>query len=382
MVQSSNTTNMKVLVTGANGFIGKNLSIWLKRNDIDVLAIDIDNLSKLDEYALQADFIVHLAGINRPMDVKEFYGGNLNSIVKLVDILKNNKKKTPILLSSSTQAECDNDYGKSKKMGEDFLFDYQNKTGNPVYIYRFQNVFGKWCRPNYNSVVATFCYNIANGLDISVNNPNIVKEFVYIDDICKTILDLIKSEDYKGSNKILTIKPSYLLSIGELANIIKSFKESRDNLIVPNMDNGIVSKLYATYLSYLPTNQFIYDLNMHVDNRGSFTEFIKTLNSGQVSVNVGKPGIVKGNHFHHTKNEKFLVVKGTCSIKFRKIDSEDVIEYIVSGDKLQVVDIPIGYTHSITNIGQDDSITIMWASESFDPNNPDTYFEEVVISGK
>ena len=373
---------MKVLVTGANGFIGKNLSIWLKRNDIDVLAIDIDNLSKLDEYALQADFIVHLAGINRPMDVKEFYDGNLNSIVRLVEILKSNKKKTPILLSSSTQAECDNDYGKSKKMGEDFLFDYQNKTGNPVYIYRFQNVFGKWCRPNYNSVVATFCYNIANGLDISVNDPDIVKEFVYIDDICKTILDLIKSEDYKGSNKILTIKPSYLLSIGELANIIKSFKKSRDNLIVPNMDNGIVSKLYATYLSYLPTNQFIYDLNMHVDDRGSFTEFIKTSNSGQVSVNVGKPGIVKGNHFHHTKNEKFLVVKGTCSIKFRKIDSEDVIEYIVSGDKLQVVDIPTGYTHSITNIGQDDSITIMWASESFDPNNPDTYFEEVVISGK
>lgn len=376
MVQSSNTTNMKVLVTGANGFIGKNLSIWLKRSDIDVLAIDIDNLSKLDEYALQADFIVHLAGINRPMDVKEFYDGNLNSIVRLVEILKNNKKKTPILLSSSTQAECDNDYGKSKKMGEDFLFDYQNKTGNPVYIYRFQNVFGKWCRPNYNSVVATFCYNIANGLDISVNDPNIIKEFVYIDDICKTILDLIKSENYKGSNKILTIKPSYLLSIGELANIIKSFKESRDNLVVPNMDNGIVSKLYATYLSYLPTNQFIYDLNMHVDNRGSFTEFIKTLNSGQVSVNVGKPGVVKGNHFHHTKNEKFLVVKGTCSIKFRKIDSEDVIEYIVSGDKLQVVDIPTGYTHSITNIGQDDSITIMWASESFDPNNPDVYFEE------
>ena len=382
MVQSNNTTNMKVLVTGANGFIGKNLSIWLKRNDIDVLAIDIDNLSKLDEYALQADFIVHLAGINRPMDVKEFYDGNLNSIVRLVEILKNNKKKTPILLSSSTQAEYDNDYGKSKKMGEDFLFDYQNKTGNPVYIYRFQNVFGKWCRPNYNSVVATFCYNIANGLDISVNDPNVVKEFVYIDDICKTILDLIKSEDYKGSNKILTIKPSYLLSIGELANIIKSFKKSRDNLIVPNMDNSIVSKLYATYLSYLPTNQFIYDLNMHVDNRGSFTEFIKTLNSGQVSVNVGKPGVVKGNHFHHTKNEKFLVVKGTCSIKFRKIDSEDVIEYIVSGDKLQVVDIPTGYIHSITNIGQDDSITIMWASESFDPNNPDTYFEEVVISGK
>ena len=373
---------MKILVTGANGFIGKNLSIWLKRNDIDVLAIDIDNLSKLDEYALQADFIVHLAGINRPMDVKEFYDGNLNSIVKLVDILKNNKKKTPILLSSSTQAEYDNDYGKSKKMGEDFLFDYQNKTGNPVYIYRFQNVFGKWCRPNYNSVVATFCYNIANGLDISVNDPNVVKEFVYIDDICKTILDLIKSENHKGSNKILTIKPFYLLSIGELANIIKSFKESRNNLIVPNMDNGIVSKLYATYLSYLPTNQFIYDLNMHVDNRGSFTEFIKTSNSGQVSVNVGKPGVVKGNHFHHTKNEKFLVVKGTCSIKFRKIDSEDVIEYIVSGDKLQVVDIPTGYTHSITNIGQNDSITIMWASESFDPNNPDTYFEEVVISGK
>lgn len=375
-------TNMKVLLTGSNGFIGKNLSLWLKRSDIEVLGIDIDNLHLLDEYALQADFIVHLAGINRPMDVKEFYDRNLNSIVKLVEILKKNKKRTPILLSSSTQAECDNDYGKSKKMGEDFLFDYQKETGNPVYVYRFQNVFGKWCRPNYNSVVATFCYNVAHGLDINVNDPDVVKDFVYIDDICKTIVNLIRSNNYIGSKEILTIKPSYLLSIGELSGIIKSFKRSREDLIVPNMDGGIISKLYATYLSYLPTDEFIYDLNMHVDNRGSFTEFIKTPNRGQVSVNIGKPGIVKGNHFHHTKNEKFLVVKGTCSIKFRKIDSKDVIEYIVSGDKLQVVDIPTGYTHSITNIGQDDSITIMWASEPFDPNNPDTYFEEVIKDGR
>lgn len=374
------TKKMKVLITGSNGFIGKNLSIWLKRNDIDVLGIDVDNLSKLEEYALQADFIVHLAGINRPLNAEEFYDGNLNSVVKLVDILKRHHKIVPILLSSSTQAELDNDYGKSKKMGEDFLLEYQKETHNPVYIYRFQNVFGKWCKPNYNSVVATFCYNIARGLPITINDPSVMKEFVYIDDICEDILKLIKSNHWMGSNKICYVKPSYLMSIGELAHMIQLFKESRRTLRVPMMDSNINSKLYATYLSYLDENDFAYDLNMHVDNRGSFTEMLRTAHAGQVSVNVGKPGIVKGNHYHHTKNEKFLTVKGICSIKFRKIGTDKVIEYIVSGDKLQIVDIPVGYTHSITNIGNEDSITIMWASEGYDPNHPDTYFEEVEIN--
>lgn len=373
---------MKVLITGSKGFIGKNLSMWLKESDIDVLGVDVDNLFNLEEYVLQADFIVHLAGINRPLDNKEFYDGNTNSIVKVVEILKNSNKQTPILLSSSTQAELDNDYGKSKKMAEDYLFEYQRYSGNPVYIYRFQNVFGKWCKPNYNSVVATFCYNIARGLDINVNDPGVIKEFVYVDDICKEIVKLIKNGEYRGSDQILTIKPSYLISIGQLAHIIKSFKMVRDNKIIPMMDNDINSKLYATYLSYLPEKEFAYDLDMHVDNRGSFTEIFKTAHAGQISVNVGKPNVIKGNHYHHTKNEKFLVVKGTCSIKFRKLGTDKIIEYIVSDKELKVVDIPTGYTHSITNIGSEDSVTIMWASEPFNKDNPDTYFEEVIKDGK
>lgn len=369
---------MKVLITGVKGFIGKNLALRLKEQGIEVLPIDKDNLAELDDFVKKADFCVHLAGVNRPLDPQEFYDGNANLTYRLVESIKQSGKSLPVLFASSTQAALDNDYGKSKKMAEDYLFAFQKETGNPVYVYRFQNVFGKWCRPNYNSVVATFCYNIAHDLPIQVADPLAKREFVYIDDIGDTVIDLIKGGDYKGSANILSIKPSYEKTIGEIADMILSFKDSRNNLLLPDQEDEFSKKLYATYLSYLPEDTgFAYELNSHIDNRGSFTEFFRTNGYGQVSVNVSKPGITKGNHYHHTKNEKFLVVKGTCSIKFRKVGEDKIYEYICSGDKLVVVDIPCGYTHSITNIGTEDSVTIMWASELFDPSKPDTIYEEV-----
>lgn len=367
----------KILVTGSNGFIGKNLCLRLKEAKYEVLQIDIDNLSDLEDYIAKADFCIHLAGINRPLNPKEFYDGNANLTYRLIELIKKANKKLPIAFASSTQAALDNDYGKSKKMAEDYLLSFQKETGNPVYVYRFQNVFGKWCRPNYNSVVATFCYNIAHDLPIKVNDPSITKEFIYIDDICDTLIKLIESNG-SGNESLLSISPSYIKSIGEVANLIQSFKDSRTNLMLPYQGDEFAKKLYATYLSYLPEETgFAYPLNSHVDNRGSFTEFYRTDGYGQLSVNISKPGITKGNHYHHTKNEKFLVVKGTCSIKFRKIGDSNVYEYVCSGDNLTVVDIPCGYTHSITNIGTEDSVTIMWASELFDPNKPDTIYEEV-----
>lgn len=374
---------MKVLVTGANGFIGKNLCGMLINRGHEVLKIDIDNLDKdLENYIKEASFICHLAGVNRPLSKEEFYDGNFNSTVRITDLLIKYNLKTPIMLSSSTQALFDSDYGKSKKRAEDYLFNFRKEHGNQVYVYRFHNVFGKWCRPNYNSVVATFCYNIAHDLEIKINDESAEITFVYIDDICKTICDIIDGNIKLDSTPILYIKPIYNVKLGHLANLIKSFKESRKKLSLPKFDDEFVSKLYATYLSYLPENDFSYDLDMHIDDRGSFTEFLRTDDAGQVSINVGKPGIVKGNHYHNTKNEKYLVVKGTCSIKFRKINDDKIIEYITSDKKLEVVDIPVGYTHSITNIGNEDSVTVMWASEPFNKDNPDTYFEEVLKNGK
>jgi UDP-2-acetamido-2,6-beta-L-arabino-hexul-4-ose reductase len=369
---------MKILVTGSNGFIGKNLVEFLERHDVDVLCFDIGTFEPLESLVSKSDTIVNLAGVNRPLTSSEFYDGNVNFVVRLVDAIKKTKRKIPVILSSSIQATQNNDYGKSKKMAEDYLLDFQSKTGNPIYIYRFQNVFGKWCRPSYNSVVATFCYNIANGLPISVNNPNAEIDFVYIDDIVKTIFSLINSGNLVGSASILSVNPSYRETIGHLASLITSFKTSRVNLVVPSQDGGFSSKLYATYLSYLNPQDFSYSLLSHNDNRGSFTEFLRTSNAGQVSINVIKPGVTKGNHYHNTKNEKYLVASGKCSIKFRKIGTENIIEYIVDSNELKVVDIPTGYTHSITNIGKTDSVVIMWASEPFDPKNPDTYAEEVI----
>ena len=369
---------MKVLVTGAKGFIGKNLIVELRnQNYTEIFKYDIDtDLASLDEYCKDADFVYHLAGVNRPKEQSEFMEGNFGFTSTLLDILKKHKNTCPVMLSSSIQAELDNPYGKSKKAGEDLLFDYGKKTGAKVLVYRFPNVFGKWCRPNYNSAVATFCNNIAQELPIQVNDPNAVMNLVYIDDVVRELISALDGkENYAGN--FCKVPVAYNTTLGRIVELIYSFKSSREERSVPDMSDEFTKKLYSTYLSYLPKDQFSYPLKTNVDNRGSFTEFIKTTDRGQISVNISKPGITKGNHWHHSKNEKFLVVSGEGVIRFRRIGTEEVIEYYVSGDKLTVVDIPTGYTHNIENLGNSDMVTIMWANECFNPERPDTYFLEV-----
>lgn len=365
---------MKILVTGSNGFIGKNLCLFLKQSNYEVIPFDKDTKESLETLVSRCDFVMHLAGVNRPKDNSEFISGNTGLTGELIELLKKDNRKIPLLISSSIQATRDNPYGKSKKEAEDLVFKYGQETGAPVYVYRLDNAFGKWCRPNYNSVVATFCYNIANNLDITINDPNALIKFVYIDDICESFISCINKE---STNEYLSVTPSYEITLGKLAELLYSFKESRNNLEVPLMKDGFEKKLYSTYLSYLPEGNFSYLLNAHSDARGSFTEFLRTDDKGQVSVNISHPGIVKGNHYHHTKNEKFLVVKGKGIIRFRKVGDTKVIEYPVSDEKLEVVDIPTGYTHNIENVGEEDMITIMWANEVFDPDHPDTFYEEV-----
>ncbi|ANE88291.1 capsular biosynthesis protein [Bacillus cereus] len=369
---------MKILVTGAKGFLGKNLVAELKNQgykDIFEFSRE-DDITLLERYTKECDFVFHLAGVNRPKDENEFMEGNAGFTSQLLNLLKESVNKAPVLITSSIQAENNNPYGKSKKAGEELLFEYAKETGSKAYIYRLPNLFGKWSKPNYNTVVATFCHNIARGLDIQVNNPDVELNLCYIDDVLE--------EFFKALNHTPTIQDDYCfvpvthnIKLGELANVIKSFKEGRENLSISNMGDALTKKLYSTYLSFLPEDKFVYDLKMHSDHRGSFTEFIRTPERGQVSINISKPGITKGNHWHHTKNEKFLVVSGEGLVRFRNIDSDDIIEYRVSGEKLQVVDIPIGYTHSIVNVGENDLVTVMWVNECFDPEKPDTYFLEV-----
>jgi UDP-2-acetamido-2,6-beta-L-arabino-hexul-4-ose reductase len=294
----------------------------------------------------------------------------------LLELLKKHNNKAPVLITSSIQAERDNAYGISKKAGEDLLFNYSKESGVKVYVYRLANLFGKWSRPNYNTVVATYCHNIARDLDIQVNNPDAELKLCYIDDVLEEFLSVLEDTPTREDNYCI-VPVTHTITLGELANVIRGFKETRIDLSVPNMENDLTKKLYSTYLSFLPKDKFSYDLKMNCDNRGSFTEFIRTPESGQVSVNVSRPGITKGNHWHHTKNEKFLVVSGEGLIRFRKIDSDEIIEYRVSGEKMQVVDIPTGYTHSIVNVGEHDLVTVMWVNECFDPEKPDTYFLEV-----
>lgn len=369
---------MKVLVTGAKGFIGKNLVSTLDREDkYEIICIDRENSKEeLEKGVLNSDFIVHLAGINRPKNEEEFFEGNTGLTEEIIEILKKNNKNTSILITSSIQADLDNAYGQSKKGAEEALIKYMADTKGNVFIFRLPNVFGKWCRPNYNSAIATFCHNIARGEEVWISDPTKEMTLVYIDDVVRNIKDVIDNEEtYIPGYQNVDIE--HKATLGEIVDLINSFKESRKSLMVPNMENELTKKLYSTYLSYLPEKDFSYPLKMNVDNRGSFTEFIKSKDRGQVSVNISKPGITKGNHWHDTKNEKFLVVSGEGVIRFRKVDSEEIIEYKVSGEKLEVVDIPVGYTHSIINTGERDMVTIMWVNEIFNPEKPDTIYLEV-----
>lgn len=369
---------MKVLVTGAKGFVGKNLVAELKnRNYNEIYECDIETTDEeLDKYTKNCDFVFHLAGVNRPEKEEDFMKGNFGFTSVLLEKLKKHHNKCQILITSSIQAKLDNPYGKSKKAGEDLMFAYAKETGAKVYVYRLTNLFGKWCRPNYNSVVATFCNNIAKGLEIKVNDPNVVLDLAYIDDVLNELINAMEGNaSVKDGYGYIPV--THTVTLGEIAELIFKFKKSRENLQIPNMENEFEKKLYSTYLSYLPENEFGYQVKMNIDNRGSFTELFKSEERGQVSVNISKPGIVKGNHWHHTKNEKFVVVSGEGVIRFRKINSSEVIEYKVSGEKIEVIDIPCGYTHNIENIGKTDMVTIMWANEIFNPEKPDTYYMEV-----
>ena len=380
---------MKVLVTGAYGFVGKNLCATLKNiadgkdksynidSDITVFQYDLGtDKALLDTYCKECDFVFHLAGVNRPETEEEFMEGNFGFSSTLLDTLKKYNNTCPIMISSSIQAELDNPYGRSKKAGEDLMFAYGEETGAKVMVYRLPNLFGKWSRPNYNSVIATFCHNIARDMPITVNNRDVNMTLVYIDDLVNELISALKGEENR-EGAFCKVPVEHKITLGEIADLIYSFKESRETKAVPDMSDDFTKKLYATYLSFLPEHGFSYPLKMNIDNRGSFTEILRTADRGQFSVNISKPHITKGNHWHHTKNEKFLVVSGNGVIRFRKPDEEKVIEYFVSGEKLEVVDIPTGYTHNIENLGDTDMVTFMWCNECFDPNKPDTFFEEV-----
>lgn len=380
---------MNVLITGAKGFIGKNLEAALENiknglnksevinPDINIFEYDLDtDTSLLDTYCGDCDFVFHLAGVNRPENQSEFMEGNFGFTFTLLDTLKKHNNKAPVMISSTTQAALDNPYGRSKKAGEDLIFEYSKNTGAPVFVYRFPNVFGKWCRPNYNSAVATFCNNIARGLPIKVNDHNAVLNLVYIDDVVKELIRALAGKENRNGD-FCEVPVVYTVKLGEIVNLLYSFKAGRDDLSIPDLSDDFVKKLHATYLSYLPEDKFSYPLKMNCDARGSFTEMIRTPDRGQFSVNISKPGIIKGNHWHNTKNEKFFVVSGKGVIRFRKYGEDNVYEYYVSGDKLEVVDIPSGYTHNIENLGDTDMVTIMWCNECFKPSEPDTYFSEV-----
>jgi len=369
---------MKILVSGANGFIGKNL-IWGLRNQNYQDIYEFNKNTKpelLDKYCQDCDFVFHLAGVNRPKEQDEYMEGNFEFTSILLDKLKKHNNKAAVIFSSSIQAELDNPYGKSKKAAEELVLAYGKETGAKVLIYRFTNVFGKWCRPNYNSDVATFCHNIARDIPVTVNDSGLAMNLIYIDDVVEEMTQVLKGSG-NTTGAFGKVPIVYTMTLGQIVELIHTFKASRNERSIPDMSNGFTRKLYATYLSYLPEDGFAYPLKMNTDNRGSFTEFIRTGNRGQVSVNIIKPHITKGDHWHHTKNEKFLVVSGKGKIRLRKIDSDKVIEYHVSGEKLEAVDIPPGYTHNIENTGDIDMVTVMWANELFNPDRPDTYYLKV-----
>ena len=399
---------MKILVTGAKGFVGRNLVAQLKNvqegkarcyGDLSVSAVyeyDIDStLEELDTFCKDCDFVFNLAGVNRPQNQEEFMQGNFGFASILLDTLKKYQNTCPVMISSSIQATLagrfgTSEYGKSKKAGEELMFQYGEDTGAKVLVYRFPNLFGKWCRPNYNSAVATFCNNIAYDLPIQVNDASVELELLYIDDLVDEMMAALKGEEhhceFEGVETVLTENGKYCaapithkVTLGEIVDLLNQFKDQPRTLLIPEIPfNSFAKKLYSTYLSYLPKEKVSFPLNMNVDARGSFTELLRSEKCGQVSINISKPGITKGQHWHNTKWEFFIVVAGHGLIQERKIGSDEVIEFEVSGAKIEAIHMLPGYTHNIINLSDtEDLVTVMWANESFDPNNPDTYFESV-----
>ena len=397
---------MNILVTGAKGFVGKNLCAALKnirdgkdrtRNiKIDeIFEYDIDTeKSLLDGFCENSDFVFNLAGVNRPKETAEFMQGNFGFASTLLDALKKHNNKCPVMLSSSIQATLigryDSDYGRSKKAGEDLFFKYSEETGAKVLVYRFPNLFGKWCRPNYNSAVATFCNNTANDLPITVNDRNTMLELLYIDDLVAEMLDALEAKEhhceFDGINTVFTengkycaVPTTHKVTLGEIVDLLEQFKNQPKTLLMPELpSNSFAKKLYSTYLSYLPKSKVSFPLKMNIDERGSFTELLKTANCGQFSVNISKPGITKGQHWHNSKWEFFIVVSGHGLIEERKIGSDEVLRFEVSGNNIEAVHMLPGYTHNIINLSDtEDLVTLMWANEQFDPSHPDTFFEKV-----
>ena len=388
---------MNILVTGAKGFVGKNLCAALKniRDGKDktrslkideIFEYDIDTeKSLLDGFCENSDFVFNLAGVNRPKETAEFMQGNFGFASELLDTLKKHNNKCPVMLSSSIQATLigryDSDYGRSKKAGEDLFFKYSEETGAKVLVYRFPNLFGKWCRPNYNSAVATFCNNTANDLPIIVNDRNTELELLYIDDLVAEMLDALENNEhrYADDTKYCIVPTTHKVTLGEIVDLLEQFKNQPKTLLMPEIqNNSFAKKLYSTYLSYLPKEKVSFPLKMNVDDRGSFTELLKTANCGQISVNISKPGITKGQHWHNLKWEFFIVVSGHGLIEERKIGSDEVLRFEVTGEKIEAIHMLPGYTHNIINLSEtEDLVTLMWANEQFDPNHPDTFYEEV-----
>jgi len=403
---------MKILVTGAKGFVGKNLCAQLKNikygrarnypvSVSDVFEYDIDSTpEELRRFCREADFVFNLAGVNRPENPEDFRRGNFGFASVLLDELKSAGNKCPVMLSSSIQAAltgryAGHPYGESKKAGEELFFKYSEQTGAPVLVYRFPNLFGKWCRPNYNSVVATFCNNIANDIPIRVDNPDTELELLYIDDLVEELIAALSGSQHRcdyaldvndgltpiasPTGKYCFVPHTHLVSLGQIVSLLEQFRNQPQTLIMPSIPvRSFAKKLYSTYLSYLPAEKVKFGLKMNIDNRGSFTEIMKTMDCGQVSVNISRPGITKGEHWHHSKWEQFIVVSGHGLIQLRKIDGSEILNYEVSGDKIEVVQMLPGYTHNIINLSETENlVTVMWANESFDPNHPDTFFEKV-----
>ena len=387
---------MRILVTGAKGFVGKNLCAnlrniqegkdrrFLELNIEDIFEYDIDtNPALLEEYCEKADFVFNLAGVNRPKDTSEFMEGNFGFASTLLVTLKKYKNTCPVMLSSSQQASLsgrfgDSEYGRSKKAGEELFFQYGQETGAKVLVYRFPNVFGKWCKPNYNSAVATFCNAVANDLPYTVNDPSVELELLYIDDLVDEMIACLKGKEHKCEH-FCYCPITHKATLGEIVELLKLFAEQPKTLMIPDMpENSFAKKLYSTYLSYLPKEKIAFPLKMNVDDRGSFTELLHTLNNGQVSINISKPGITKGQHWHNTKWEFFIVVAGHGLIQQRKLGTDDVIEFEVSGENIQCIHMLPGYTHNIINLSETENIvTVMYCNEVFNPNKPDTYFEPV-----